>query len=58
MGKMGRAVHQFHVIAEKEEQKRIERISKERLRMLKADNGGMSYFRIRNSLTDILITLL
>ncbi|CAE6483331.1 unnamed protein product [Rhizoctonia solani] len=40
MGKLGRAVLQFHVAAEKEEQKRIERISKERLKALKADDEG------------------
>lgn len=44
MGKMGRAVLQFHTTAEKEEQKRIERISKERLKALKADDEGLCIF--------------
>jgi ATP-dependent helicase STH1/SNF2 len=43
MGKLGRAVIQFHAATEKEEQKRIERISKERLKALKADDEGMFY---------------
>ncbi|KAG9123631.1 hypothetical protein FRC07_014449 [Ceratobasidium sp. 392] len=53
MGKMGRAVLQFHVVAEKEEQKRIERISKERLKALKADNEDFGYIaqRLTSSLS-------
>ncbi|CAE6403859.1 unnamed protein product [Rhizoctonia solani] len=45
MGKLGRAVLQFQITTEKEEQKRIERISKERLKALKADDEGKySYY--------------
>jgi ATP-dependent helicase STH1/SNF2 len=36
--KLGRSVLNYHVYTEKEEQKRIERISKERLKALKADD--------------------
>jgi len=36
--RLGRAVQSIHAITEKEEQKRIERISKERLKALKADD--------------------
>ncbi|KAG1765996.1 SNF2 family N-terminal domain-containing protein [Suillus placidus] len=38
VAKLGRAVLSFHAFTEKEEQKRIERISKERLKALKADD--------------------
>ncbi|KAG1780724.1 SNF2 family N-terminal domain-containing protein [Suillus placidus] len=38
VAKLGRAVLSFHAFTEKEEQKRIERIPKERLKALKADD--------------------
>ncbi|KAF8609355.1 hypothetical protein BDV93DRAFT_464553 [Ceratobasidium sp. AG-I] len=55
MGKMGRAVLQFHVTAEKEEQKRIERISKERLKALKADDEE-AYLKLIDTAKDTRIT--
>ncbi|KAG8692376.1 hypothetical protein FRC09_011228, partial [Ceratobasidium sp. 395] len=55
MGKMGRAVLQFHVVAEKEEQKRIERISKERLKALKADDEE-AYLKLIDTAKDTRIT--
>jgi ATP-dependent helicase STH1/SNF2 len=36
--KMGKAIQRFHIDAEREEQKRIERVSKERIRALKNDD--------------------
>ncbi|KAG8786679.1 hypothetical protein FRC12_016384 [Ceratobasidium sp. 428] len=55
MGKMGRAVLQFHVVAEKEEQKRIEHISKERLKALKADDEE-AYLKLIDTAKDTCIT--
>ncbi|QRV76715.1 SNF2 family amino-terminal protein [Ceratobasidium sp. AG-Ba] len=55
MGKMGRSVLQFHVTAEKEEQKRIERISKERLKALKADDEE-AYLKLIDTAKDTRIT--
>ena len=40
MLKLGRAVQNLHSFTEKEEAKRIERISRERLKALRADGGG------------------
>ncbi|KAG8763856.1 hypothetical protein FRC11_011004 [Ceratobasidium sp. 423] len=61
LGKLGRAVLQFHVATEKEEQKRIERISKERLKALKADDEGKSiyhhaYLKLIDTAKDTRIT--
>ncbi|KAH7344478.1 SNF2 family N-terminal domain-containing protein [Rhizoctonia solani] len=55
MGKLGRAVLQFHVTTEKEEQKRIERISKERLKALKADDEE-AYLKLIDTAKDTRIT--
>ncbi|CEL58210.1 ATP-dependent helicase STH1/SNF2 [Rhizoctonia solani AG-1 IB] len=55
MGKLGRAVIQFHAATEKEEQKRIERISKERLKALKADDEE-AYLKLIDTAKDTRIT--
>ncbi|KAJ1310927.1 hypothetical protein OPQ81_009439 [Rhizoctonia solani] len=55
MGKLGRAVLQFHIATEKEEQKRIERISKERLKALKADDEE-AYLKLIDTAKDTRIT--
>ncbi|CAE6467441.1 unnamed protein product [Rhizoctonia solani] len=58
VGRLGRAVLQFHVATEKEEQKRIERISKERLKALKADDEGNAeaYLKLIDTAKDTRIT--
>ncbi|KAG9077519.1 hypothetical protein FRC06_008870 [Ceratobasidium sp. 370] len=54
-GKMGHAVLQFHVVAEKEEQKHIECISKERLKALKADDEE-AYLKLIDTTKDTRIS--
>jgi ATP-dependent helicase STH1/SNF2 len=53
--RLGRAVLNFHAHAEKEEQKRIERISKERLKALKADDEE-AYMKLIDTAKDTRIT--
>jgi ATP-dependent helicase STH1/SNF2 len=53
--KLGRAVLSFHATTEKEEQKRIERISKERLKALKADDEE-AYMKLIDTAKDTRIT--
>ncbi|KAF8575918.1 hypothetical protein K439DRAFT_1640966 [Ramaria rubella] len=53
--RMGKAVQGFHAHAEKEEQKRIERISKERLKALKADDEE-AYMKLIDTAKDTRIT--
>jgi ATP-dependent helicase STH1/SNF2 len=53
--RLGRAVQSLHAITEKEEQKRIERISKERLKALKADDEE-AYMRLIDTAKDTRIT--
>ncbi|KAG1721939.1 uncharacterized protein EDB91DRAFT_1064166 [Suillus paluster] len=53
--KLGRAVLSFHAFTEKEEQKRIERISKERLKVLKADDEE-AYMKLIDTAKDTRIT--
>lgn len=53
--KLGKAVQSFHAHAEKEEQKRIERISKERLKALKADDEE-AYMKLIDTAKDTRIT--
>ena len=53
--RLGRAVVNFHVYTEKEEQKRIERISKERLKALKADDEE-AYMKLIDTAKDTRIT--
>lgn len=53
--RLGRAVQAFHAHAEKEEQKRIERISKERLKALKADDEE-AYMKLIDTAKDHRIT--
>ena len=53
--RLGRAVLSFHVQAEKDEQKRIERISKERLKALKADDEE-AYMKLIDTAKDTRIT--
>lgn len=53
--KLGRAVQSFHAFTEKEEAKRIERISKERLRALKADDEE-AYMKLIDTAKDTRIT--
>lgn len=55
MLKLGRAVQAFHSFTEKEEQKRIERISKERLKALKADDEE-AYMKLIDTAKDTRIT--
>jgi ATP-dependent helicase STH1/SNF2 len=50
-----RAVLIFHTITEKEEQKRIERLAKERLRALKADDEE-AYLKLIDTAKDTRIT--
>jgi ATP-dependent helicase STH1/SNF2 len=57
MLKLGRSVLAFHAHAEKEEQKRIERISKERLKALKADDEE-AYMKLLDTAKDTRITQL
>ncbi|KAJ3934981.1 MAG: SNF2-family ATP dependent chromatin remodeling factor snf21 [Lentinula lateritia] len=53
--RLGRSVLNFHVQTEKEEQKRIERISKERLKALKADDEE-AYMKLIDTAKDTRIT--
>lgn len=53
--RMGKLVQNFHALAEKEEQKRIERISKERLKALKADDEE-AYMKLIDTAKDTRIT--
>ncbi|KAF5377272.1 hypothetical protein D9615_006425 [Tricholomella constricta] len=53
--RLGRAVLAFHQHTEREEQKRIERISKERLRALKADDEE-AYMKLIDTAKDTRIT--
>ncbi|KAI3622262.1 rsc complex subunit [Moniliophthora roreri] len=53
--RLGRAVGGFHAHTEKEEQKRIERISKERLKALKADDEE-AYMKLIDTAKDTRIT--
>ncbi|KAG2345382.1 hypothetical protein BDR05DRAFT_930827 [Suillus weaverae] len=55
VAKLGRAVLSFHAFTEKEEQKRIERISKERLKALKADDEE-AYMKLIDTAKDTRIT--
>ncbi|KAI0039556.1 hypothetical protein FA95DRAFT_1528440 [Auriscalpium vulgare] len=53
--RLGKAVQSFHAHAEREEQKRIERISKERLKALKADDEE-AYMKLIDTAKDTRIT--
>ncbi|KAI0063151.1 hypothetical protein BV25DRAFT_1824711 [Artomyces pyxidatus] len=53
--RLGKAVMSFHAHAEREEQKRIERISKERLKALKADDEE-AYMKLIDTAKDTRIT--
>ncbi|KAH7926188.1 hypothetical protein BV22DRAFT_1033109 [Leucogyrophana mollusca] len=53
--KIGRSILSFHAFTEKEEQKRIERISKERLKALKADDEE-AYMKLIDTAKDTRIT--
>jgi ATP-dependent helicase STH1/SNF2 len=53
--KLGRAVLQFHAHTEREEQKRIERLAKERLKALKADDEE-AYMKLIDTAKDTRIT--
>lgn len=53
--KLGRAVLQYHAHTEKEEQKRIERLAKERLKALKADDEE-AYMKLIDTAKDTRIT--
>lgn len=53
--RLNRAVLSFHVHTEKEEQKRVERISKERLKALKADDEE-AYLKLIDTAKDTRIT--
>jgi ATP-dependent helicase STH1/SNF2 len=55
VARIGRAVLQFHVYTEKEEQKRIERLAKERLKALKADDEE-AYMKLIDTAKDTRIT--
>ncbi|KXN84808.1 Chromatin structure-remodeling complex subunit snf21 [Leucoagaricus sp. SymC.cos] len=55
--RIGRAVLQFHIHTEKEEQKRIERLAKERLKALKADDEE-AYMKLIDTAKDTRITQL
>ncbi|KAG6820238.1 hypothetical protein H0H93_003601 [Arthromyces matolae] len=55
ISRLGRSVLSFHQMTEKEEQKRIERISKERLRALKADDEE-AYMKLIDTAKDTRIT--
>ena len=55
VSKIGKSVLSFHAHAEKEEQKRIERISKERLKALKADDEE-AYMKLIDTAKDTRIT--
>jgi ATP-dependent helicase STH1/SNF2 len=53
--RLGRAIQQFHYHAEKEEQKRVERLAKERLKALKADDEE-AYMKLIDTAKDTRIT--
>ncbi|KAJ3514926.1 hypothetical protein NLJ89_g2080 [Agrocybe chaxingu] len=53
--RLGRAVLNFHAHTEKEEQKRVERLAKERLRALKADDEE-AYMKLIDTAKDTRIT--
>jgi ATP-dependent helicase STH1/SNF2 len=53
--RLGRSVLAFHATTEKEEQKRIERLAKERLRALKADDEE-AYMKLIDTAKDTRIT--
>lgn len=53
--KLGRSLLKFHVDAEKDEQKRVERVSKERLRALRADDEE-GYLALIDTAKDTRIT--
>jgi len=55
--RLGRNVLNFHINTEKEEQKRIERLAKERLRALKADDEE-AYMKLIDTAKDTRITQL
>jgi ATP-dependent helicase STH1/SNF2 len=52
--KLGRAMQMYHANTEKEEAKRIERISKERLKVFKADNDE-AYMKLNDTTKDTRI---
>ncbi|GAA5863719.1 hypothetical protein JCM3774_001226 [Rhodotorula dairenensis] len=53
--KLGKALLKFHVDAEREEQKRVERVSKERLKALRADDEE-GYLKLIDTAKDTRIT--
>ncbi|KAK4047865.1 ATP-dependent DNA helicase Snf21 [Microbotryomycetes sp. JL221] len=53
--KLGKALLKFHADAEKEEQRRVERVSKERLRALRADDEE-GYLKLIDTAKDTRIT--
>ncbi|KAM0755948.1 hypothetical protein T439DRAFT_320646 [Meredithblackwellia eburnea MCA 4105] len=53
--KLGRALVKFHVDAEKDEQRRVERVSKERLKALRADDEE-GYLKLIDTAKDTRIT--
>ena len=53
--RLGKAVLKFHIDTEKEEQKRVERISRERLKALKADDEE-AYMKLIDTAKDTRIT--
>ncbi|GAA6020667.1 hypothetical protein JCM8202_004534 [Rhodotorula sphaerocarpa] len=53
--KLGKALLKFHVEAEREEQKRVERVSKERLKALRADDEE-GYLKLIDTAKDTRIT--
>jgi ATP-dependent helicase STH1/SNF2 len=55
ISRLGKAVQSFHSYTEREEQKRIERISKERLKALKADDEE-AYMKLIDTAKDTRIT--
>ncbi|OAV96196.1 hypothetical protein PTTG_03431 [Puccinia triticina 1-1 BBBD Race 1] len=55
LSRFGKSVSKFHVEAEKEEQRRIERLSKERLKALKADDEE-AYLKLIDTAKDTRIT--
>ena len=57
IARLGKSVLAFHTHAEKEEQKRIERITKERLKALKADDEE-TYMKLIDTTKDTRITQL
>ncbi|GAA5889421.1 hypothetical protein JCM6882_000738 [Rhodosporidiobolus microsporus] len=54
-GKLGKALLKFHVETEKEEAKRVERVSKERLKALRADDEE-GYLKLIDTAKDTRIT--